>query len=83
MRHSGYPSPVSLKIHSHTNLLKVFADTLTDRIANFKLLMASCIVEFVIVCEMMHILQPPRVGGVKVYIDNIRRNEVIMDMEIV
>jgi len=29
------------------------------------------------------ILQPPRVGGVKVYIDNIRRNEVIMDMEIV
>ena len=26
--------------------------------------------------------QPPRVGGVKVYIDNIRRNEIIMDMEI-
>jgi len=27
--------------------------------------------------------QPPRVGGVKVYVDNVRRNEVIMDMEIV
>jgi len=29
------------------------------------------------------VLQPPRVGGLKVYIDNVRRNEVIMDIEIV
>jgi len=30
----------------------------------------------------VNLFQPPRIGGVKVYIDNIRRNEVIMDMEI-
>jgi len=27
--------------------------------------------------------QPPKVGGMKVYIENVRRNEVIMDVEIV
>ena len=26
--------------------------------------------------------QPPRVGGVKVYSDNIQRSEIIMDLEI-
>lgn len=26
--------------------------------------------------------QPPRIGGVKVYVDNVKRDEIYMDMEI-
>ena len=28
------------------------------------------------------LFQPPRIGGIKVYTENVRRDEVIMDMEI-
>ena len=31
---------------------------------------------------MMTPPQPPRVGGVKVYIDNVNRNEIVMDIEL-
>jgi len=32
--------------------------------------------------DILFFVQPPRLGGVKVYIDRVKRDEIIMDVEL-
>ena len=37
---------------------------------------------YIVVWINLHIFQPPRIGGVKVYTKNVRRDEIYMDLDI-
>jgi hypothetical protein len=50
--------------------------------ASFKMKECSGCFFFPMTDINLHIFQPPRIGGVKVYTKNVRRDEIYMDLDI-
>ena len=52
---------------------------------NFRFSISLNFFDFYFVILILHscyIFQPPRIGGVKVYIENVKRDEIILDTEL-